>query len=177
MRHTISGEEPVYESADHEYEYLDNYKFNQPVTVVPPKVPSREPSEQQLGECELTQCPAYLPVAPSNQQAESSLMSPYVNDSSTQVVTPQSRSVTVEPQCPSPKPRKENLGDYELSQCPAYVPVTPSNQQAEFETSLMSPYVYDSSAQVETTTYTGGSESPDQQDGEKYEDMSGSNLI
>ena len=61
-----SKERATYESAevDHEYEMLD--KYNQPYDEVRiPEAPPPKEKQQQGDDYELTQCPAYIPVATS----------------------------------------------------------------------------------------------------------------
>ena len=72
--------------ADNHYEMLDNYNPWQAYKEIKVVQPAKLPDQQGLpgppssaGDCDITQCPAYVPIAHGNQQgqqAETSLMQP-----------------------------------------------------------------------------------------------------
>ena len=70
--------------ANHDYEMLDNYNqvYEEIKVVQPPKLPDQRGLPSPLSSAsdyDITQCPAYVPIAHGNQQgqqAETSLMQP-----------------------------------------------------------------------------------------------------
>ena len=67
----IMNKEKGVENVDHEYEVLDQY--SQPLSQADQVTKdTNEQTKQQLsGEYELTECPAYVPIAHGNQQDSS----------------------------------------------------------------------------------------------------------
>ena len=59
--------------AEHEYEMLD--KYNQEYEEIK-VIPRPQPTQQAGDQYDITQCPAYVPVAHGNQQTETSLVQP-----------------------------------------------------------------------------------------------------
>ena len=67
----IASKEKSGENVDHEYEVLDQY--SQPLSHANQAVTkdTNEQTKQLPGEYELTECPAYVPIAHGNQQDSS----------------------------------------------------------------------------------------------------------
>ena len=75
---TKERQDHVSVEADHEYEILDKYSQAYEEIQAPQAPPPKQEQQQlsSVGNYELTQCPAYIPVTYGNKQTGVSLMQP-----------------------------------------------------------------------------------------------------